>query len=549
MINTEKEKIINELKKLESYVNDLNQKYDFEMEDLIEKIKTAISNLEKSKFIVAVFGAFSDGKSTILSAITKDFNIKISPEPTTDKIVEYPYGEFIFVDTPGIFSDNLMHDEKTKKFISEANVIIFVCDAVNPIKQSHIPVLKWLFNELGKLDVTLFVLNKMDLVVSLEDDSEFKKMSEIKKNTLLESLKDIVNISSKIPIICISANPYDLGFDNWMNKWGDYEKLSRIGALIAEIKHTYDLYKEQLIIKAGISVIREILLTYLKNLKIANEITYERFKINENLANELEHKMKVLKNNIRDSFDQYKQELINLRQDVLLKLKFTKDFDDLRKIVEIELGKDGEVLKSNIEKCINRALSPLDEASVSINKELDFAIANSIKLDQELVNTISTGIVKISDKILSFKTSSLMQELFKIRKDYGLDKIIKFQGKGTHMKWASKWANRLQKFARIGKVLGPILTGIFILKDIHDTYKFNKNKNDIKDEIHNVFLELLNINYDEYIETFIPYVIQFENKFSTYKQEIEHDRKIIDSIAKDILNIEDMLNKFKYLPK
>lgn len=340
MINTEKEKIINELKKLESYVNDLNQKYDFEMEDLIEKIKTAISNLEKSKFIVAVFGAFSDGKSTILSAITKDFNIKISPEPTTDKIVEYPYGEFIFVDTPGIFSDNLMHDEKTKKFISEANVIIFVCDAVNPIKQSHIPVLKWLFNELGKLDVTLFVLNKMDLVVSLEDDSEFKKMSEIKKNTLLESLKDIVNISSKIPIICISANPYDLGFDNWMNKWGDYEKLSRIGALIAEIKRTYDLYKEQLIIKAGISVIREILLTYLKNLKIVNEITYERFKINENLANELEHKMKVLKNNIRDSFDQYKQELINLRQDVLLKLEFTKDFDDLRKIVEIELGKD-----------------------------------------------------------------------------------------------------------------------------------------------------------------------------------------------------------------
>lgn len=549
MINTEREKIINELKNLESFIKDLNQRYELEMEDLIEKIKNAISNIEKSKFIVAVFGAFSDGKSTILSAITKDFNIKISPEPTTDKIVEYSYGEFIFVDTPGIFSDNLMHDEKTKKFISEANVIIFVCDAVNPLKQSHIPVLKWLFNELGKLDVTIFVLNKMDLVVSLEDDFEFKKMSEIKKNALLESLKDIVSISSEVPILFISANPYDLGFDYWRNKWEDYEKLSRIGTLITEINRAYNLYKEELIIKAGISVIRETLLTYLENLKKIKEITDKRFKINENLAKKLELDMKKLKNDISNSFDLYKKGLINLRKAVLLKLESTKDLDDLRKFVEIELGKDGEILKSNIVSCINRALSPYETSVVEFNKQLDFAVADSLKLHQEIITTVSTGIVKVSDKILSFNTSSLMKELLNIRKTYGLDKIIKFQGKGTHMQWASRWATRLQTFAKIGKVLGQILTVIFFLKEIYDSYEFNNKKNEIKDVIHSLFKELLEISYDEYVKTFFPFVVDFDKEFSKLRQEIEHDREMIHELSKDLLNIEGMLRKFKYLPK
>lgn len=549
MINTEREKIINELKNLETFVGALNEKYELEMDDLIDKIKKAISNLEKSKFMVAVFGAFSDGKSTILSAITKNFNIEISPEPTTDKIVEYPYGEFIFIDTPGIFSDNLMHDEKTRKFISEANVIIFVCDAVNPIKQSHIPVLKWLFKELGKLDVTIFVINKMDLVVSLKDDTEFSKMSEIKKNALLESLKEIMGIKIEVPIICIAANPYDLGLDSWKNNWIEYEKLSRIGELIGRINHIYEKYKEQLIAKAGISVIRETLITSLEKLKKAKEITDERFKINKNLTDELELKIKALKNNVSVAYEQYKQELINLREDIILKIESTNKIDDLRKIAEVELGKDGEILKSKIELCINRALSPLNENIISFDREFDFAVNDSWKIYQEIASTVSASLVKISDKVLQFNTQGLMRELFRIRREYGLDKIIKFQGRGEHMKWASRWAGRLQKFATIGKVLGPVLEVVFFLKEMFDIKKFNKKKNEIIETIHSIFKELLEINYNEFVDTFAPEVREYEKNISNLRNLIENDRLMIDEMGKNLLKIENAISKFKYLPR
>lgn len=549
MINSEREKKINQLKKLKILVKELSGKYGLEMDELIDKIERAISNLEQSKFIVAVFGAFSDGKSTILSAITKNFNIKISPEPTTDKIVEYPYGEFVFIDTPGIFSDNLMHDEKTKKFISEANIIIFVCDAVNPVKQSHLPLLRWLFKELGKLDVTIFVINKMDLVVSLKDDYEFGKMAEIKKNVLLETLKEIMNIEIEVPVLCIASNPYDLGLDYWKTNWTEYEKLSRIGTLIEKINQIYGKYKEQLMIKAGISVIKESLISSLHKLKKAQEIANERFKINKNLVDELELKMKALEYNIRTAYEQYKQELINLRENILLKIDATNEVDELIKVVEIELGREGEVLKSKIETCISRAISPLNDSIFSFNKEIDFTISNALNLDERVVTLISSSIVKVSDKILSFSKRELMSKLLKVRREYGLNKVVKFRTPGEHMIWASKWANKLQKAATIGKSVGPILETLFIIKAIYDRVKFNEKKNKIKEEIHSIFKEFIKISYEEFVNTSAKYVEEYDRVLSDVKKQIERDEMLLNDMTKYILSIEHDLGEFKYLPE
>jgi len=81
---------------------------------LLEKIQRTIEDLKNEKFRIVFFGGFTDGKTTILSALLNRTDLKISPAPTTDKIEEYQFEDYIIIDTPGLFSDNIEHDEKTK---------------------------------------------------------------------------------------------------------------------------------------------------------------------------------------------------------------------------------------------------------------------------------------------------------------------------------------------------------------------------------------------------------------------------------------------------
>ncbi|MEN3039586.1 MAG: dynamin family protein, partial [Candidatus Kryptonium sp.] len=179
------------------------------LDEMIEKVDRSINNINKEKIAMALFGAFSDGKSSVVSAITKNFNIRIAPEPTTDRVTFYEYENFFIVDTPGTFSHNNLHDEETRKYISEANVILFVVDAVNPIKDSHKDLVKGVLIDMKKLENTIFVLNKMDSVVmDLEDEEEYKEKTEIKKKALLDML-DYLNLSGedkeKIRVVAVSA--------------------------------------------------------------------------------------------------------------------------------------------------------------------------------------------------------------------------------------------------------------------------------------------------------------------------------------------------------
>ena len=107
-------------------------------------------------------------------------------EPTTDKVERYRHGDWIFVDTPGTFSDKLLHDKVTRSYISEADLVVFVVNAVNPLPKSQEELVRWLLVDLGKEPHVIFAINRMDEVADLEDDADFEHHVQVKQRTLLQ---------------------------------------------------------------------------------------------------------------------------------------------------------------------------------------------------------------------------------------------------------------------------------------------------------------------------------------------------------------------------
>ena len=147
----------------------------------INKLDKVISDVETKKLKVALIGGFSEGKTSIAAAWIEKLdksNMKISHQESSDEVVVYDIGNDIeLIDTPGLFGfkekfnsdSNSIEKYKdiTQKYISEAHLILYVMNSINPIKESHKDDLNWLFRTLNLLPRTVFILSKFDEVADI----------------------------------------------------------------------------------------------------------------------------------------------------------------------------------------------------------------------------------------------------------------------------------------------------------------------------------------------------------------------------------------------
>ena len=229
-ITQEKENMIQKLESLHQKLKRVETEFSIDLSALISKVEKSKNNIKNDIFSIAFFGAFSDGKSTILSVLIDKLDIDISPEPSTDKVQPYEFEDYKIIDTPGLFSENLIHDKLTKKYISEANIIIYTVDSVNPLKNSHLQTVKWILTDLKKFDSTIFVINKMDEVSDLEDDDDFQRNENIKKKVVSDIVHEIIGVDEELKIACVAADPFEQGLEFWKTN-DNYKKLSRIEKL------------------------------------------------------------------------------------------------------------------------------------------------------------------------------------------------------------------------------------------------------------------------------------------------------------------------------
>ena len=526
LYSQKKQEVLNQLKNFLTQIYKIEKEIGIEFDkNLKNKILNSISNIEKEKFSIALFGAFSDGKSTILAALTKSLDIKISVEPTTDEIATYNYGDYFIVDTPGLFSEELMHEEKTKKYISEANVILYVVDAVNPLKESHHKTLKWLLKDLDKIDSTIFIINKMDEVADLEDEEDFKNNCEIKKKVVKDVLKEVVGIYDFNRIICMSGDPFGLGLKEWFNKENDYRRLSRITDLEHTINEFIEKAKEELLIKSGLSVIKDSVTNILTDFKYLHKDLENEINLFNNQINEYENKFYILQKNINRGYDNIKQDVLSLRDDILQEFETASDIESLIAIYNRKIGKDGYIIAEKIDLIIRKHTESLIYETKKFLKNLEESVEYHSQLFEKFIHQ-SKHATQILGKL---PTRQLANVILKIRDITKLP--IKFKPWGA------------LKVAKIIKNLPIFFEIIEFVSKIIEKRIFNKKKKETIEGIEKFFKEFLKeFTIEEYTNTYFPYFKEIEKMLINLKNHRDNIYKNIDKIEKVTLSLKKLSN-------
>ncbi|BDA03537.1 hypothetical protein OHP003_08120 [Helicobacter pylori] len=201
----------------------------------------AIQSAADQKLRVALVGGFSEGKTSIAAAWIErlDKSMKIDHQESSDAVKIYDIdNEIELVDTPGLFGFKKIADsgkiehykDITKKYVSEAHLILYALNPSNPIKESHKDDLNWLFRTLNLLSRTIFVISRFDEEADIEDEEDYNKRFKIKKENIQKRLNDLISLSEKegenLSIVAVAANPFNEGLEYWLKHKEEFQKLS-----------------------------------------------------------------------------------------------------------------------------------------------------------------------------------------------------------------------------------------------------------------------------------------------------------------------------------
>ena len=87
----------------------------------------------------------------------------------------------VFVDTPGVGSMNAAHSAVTNAYIPNADVILFVCDTMSPLKDTELAFIRRIHDKFGK-DNFVFVMTKID------DKQGYQELLEDNRKAIAEVL-------------------------------------------------------------------------------------------------------------------------------------------------------------------------------------------------------------------------------------------------------------------------------------------------------------------------------------------------------------------------
>ena len=534
-VNKFKEQQSNSVKVLESlkiYLEN-GEKIGVDIDDsLIKKLNNAINELETKKLKVALIGGFSEGKTSIAAAWIEKLdksNMKISHQESSDEVLVYEVGNDIeLIDTPGLFgfkekfnSDmNAIEKYKdiTEKYVSEAHLVLYVMNSINPIKDSHKDDLNWLFRTLNLLPRTVFVLSKFDEIVDVEDDTRYKNDLEIKKSNVITRLKDLINLNdnevSEISIVGVSANPFDMGIEHWLSNIEDFKRLSHIktlqdetsskieknggvAAIANETKKT--IIKD--ILEKQVPISRELNQRILEELGKLSEISTIMNREIQSLEPEIRAKKLALKEFTIDTFTN----LIRQAQGTSL--------ETFGEFYAQEIGSEGINLNTKIQIEFERQIGSVVQSLNTIETNFNAEIGTFNKV---ISNYGKQGVTYLSKSGLINNTTILgtRDMITSAMKTIGLDLSIKFKPYGA---------------INLAKGVNGALVVLGFALELWDSWsqhqkqeEFNKAKKKIIESFEAQRKELIeSLDSENFTQNFFPKYIELQEKLKLINLEIE----------------------------
>lgn len=358
---------------------------------LKEKLQQSIAGNKKLK--VALIGGFSEGKTSIAAAwlgkVKSDMNISHQESSNTVAIYEVD-DDLTLIDTPGLFgykekfNANTHEQEKykdiTRKYVSEAHLVLYVMNSTNPLKESHASELKWLFRELNLLPRTVFVLSRFDEVADVADEEDYQQNFSVKKQNVLSRLKDLVGLKDSeaqlLSIVAVSANPFDAGVEHWLSEPERFRQLSHISLLQQATTKNIEANGgfEKMALETSKSIIQDVLLREIPIAVEKDKVLAEELEKLTRAEQRASNDIAVAQKQVSRTQASLKEFVLEYFTDLILQLKGAS-METISAFFEREIGEGGIVLDTKIQIAFSKHIDAVSSDLVRIQTSLSSDIS------------------------------------------------------------------------------------------------------------------------------------------------------------------------------
>ncbi|WQZ35155.1 50S ribosome-binding GTPase [Helicobacter pylori] len=532
------------LKKLLDFIH-TGEKYGIEIEESFKaKINSAIQSATDQKLRVALVGGFSEGKTSIAAAWIErlDKSMKIDHQESSDAVKIYDIdNEIELVDTPGLFGfkEKIADSGKierykdiTKKYVSEAHLILYALNPSNPIKESHKDDLNWLFRTLNLLSRTIFVISRFD-------EEDYNKRFKIKKENIQNRLNDLISLSEKekegLSIVAVAANPFGWGLEYWLKHKEEFQKLSHIKTLqdATQQKIKENGGKLSIIEEAKKSVIQDVVYRQMPPAKQAlQDINREMERLNKTLEKRRKD-LQNLNSEISQARIHLREFIIRYFSDLICQVSGTS-LETFNDFLKREIGDEGINIDTRVQNAFEREtqgiLNEIAKIGTSFNADMSLFEKHAGTLGK-----VGTSFLKQSGFINATNIKLARDAIAAVGKFVGIDLAFKFKPWG-----AVKLAGNLNKAV-------PLIGFAFEAWDSWNKYQKEQELEEAKKEMVSHFdnqkKEILDLINDEtrFKQTCFLSALELEKSFQEIEEKIEKTQEHDQEIEKWIQTGEDLI--------
>lgn len=482
---------------------------------------------EGGKLKVALVGGFSEGKTSLAAAwlgmLPSD--MKISQSESSDAVTVYAASnEVELIDTPGLFGfkeKNIAdgsaekYKEITRKYVSEADLLLYVLNPSNPIKESHKDELNWFFRTLALLSRTVFVIGRFDLVADVEDDADYERSLGKKRENIVSRLTTLIGLTEEekkdLSIVGVAANPFDKGISNWLTRPDEYARFSHIGDLRVATAKKVDAIggTEEVKRQTCLAILRDVTERQLAPALQAADEAERAATIASGKAKEEEPRLGHCQREAVEAQIALRSEVTNCFGDLITEAKNT-DIDSFEEFFDRKIGQNGNVIKAMVENAFARELGPISQQLIIMSSTFISEESGAEFLLGTLGKTASTVSGNVNNTMILGVRDWLMPALK--FKPYGAINAAKFAngalfGIGVAVQVFSMWkeAEKKKEFDK---------TRAAIVKDL--------------EEQRSALLE--QISASDFLSIYFPQIeilrSIFEAARSAVAEAVEHSRKV-----------------------
>ncbi len=420
----------------------------------------------------------------------------------------------------------------TKKYVSEAHLILYALNPSNPIKESHKDDLNWLFRTLNLLPRTIFVISRFD-------EEDYNKRFKTKKENIQNRLNDLISLSEKeregLNIVAVVANPFGWGLEYWLEHKEEFQKLSHIKTLqdATQKKIKENGGKLTIIEEAKKSVIQDVVY---KQMPLAK-------KEQQNLKRELEYLNKAMEKRqkeIQNLNGEISQARINLKEfitryfsDLIAQVSGTS-LETFNDFAMREIGDEG----INIETRVQNAF---EKQTQGIFNELA-KIETGFNADMGLFEKHAGALGKIGINFLN-QSGLINATNIKVARD-GIVAVAKFTGIDLALKFKPWGAVKLA--GNLNKAL-PFIGIAFEIWDSWNKYQKEQALEEAKKGMVSYFdnqkKEILDLINDEtrFKQTCFLSALELEKSLQEIKEKIEKTQEYDQEFEKWIKAGKDLI--------